>query len=100
MLNKVRVPELFQGIGCMDGEISIKLRGAISHTEQILHKVHIAKPIEWLNSFVYVKKPNGKIRLCLDPRHLNKWIICPRHSAKLVDDITQTQWGQILYSGR
>ena len=33
------------------------------------------------------KNPNGKIRLCLDPMHLNKWIIRPHHSAKLVDDI-------------
>ena len=47
----------------------------------------ISEPIEWLNSFVCVKKANGKIRLCLDPTHLNKWIIRPRHSAKLVDDI-------------
>ena len=104
-------PELFKGIGCMDGEISIKLKeGAIPHVEPIrcvphamqeplkleldklckegiLHKVDISEPIEWLNSFVCVKKPNGKIRLCLDPMHLNKWIIRPHHSAKLVDDI-------------
>ena len=103
--------ELFQGIGCMDGEISIKLKeGAIPHVElithvphamqdplkaeldklckeKILHKVDISEPIEWLNSFVCVKKSNGKIRLCLDPTHLNKWIIRPHHSAKLVDDI-------------
>ena len=89
-------PELFKGIGCMDGEISIKLReGAIPHVEPIrhvphamqealkmeldklckegiLHKVDISEPIEWLNSFVCVKKSNGKIRLCLDPTHLNK----------------------------
>ena len=104
-------PELFKGIGCMDGEISIKLKeGAIPHVEPIrrvphtmqeplkmeldklckegiLHKVDISEPIEWLNSFVCVKKSNGKIRLCLDPMHLNKWIIRPHHSAKLVDDI-------------
>ena len=104
-------PELFKGIGCMDSEISIKLKeGAIPHVEAIrrvphamqeplkmeldklckegiLHKVDISEPIEWLNSFVCVKKSNGKIRLCLDPTHLNKWIIRPRHSAKLVDDI-------------
>ena len=55
--------------------------------EGILHKVDIFEPIEWLNSFVCMKKSNGKIRLCLDPTHLNKWIIRPRHSAKLVDDI-------------
>ena len=104
-------PELFEGIGCMDGEISIKLKeGAIPHVEPIrrvphamqppltieldklckegiLHKVDISEPIEWLNSFVCVKKSNGKIRLCLDPTHLNKWIIRPHHSSKLVDDI-------------
>ena len=104
-------PGLFKGIGCIDGEISIKLKeGAIPHVEPIrsvphamqellkmeldklykegiLHKVDISEPIEWLNFFVCVKKSNGKIRLCLDPTHLNKWIIRPRHSAKLVDDI-------------
>ena len=55
--------------------------------EEILHKADISEPIEWLNSFVCVKKPNGKLRLCLDPTHLNKWIIRPRHSAKVVDDV-------------
>ena len=104
-------PELFKGIGCMDGEISIKLKeSAVPHVEPIrrvphtmleplkmeldklckegiLHKVDISEPIEWLNSFVCMKKSNGKIRLCLDPTHLNKWIIRPRHSAKLIDDI-------------
>ena len=71
-------PDLFKGIDCMDGEISIKPReGAIPHIEPIrcvphamqdplkseldklykegiLHKVDISKPIEWLNSFVCV----------------------------------------------
>ena len=37
--------------------------------------------------FVCVKKTNRKIRMCLDPTHLNKWIIRPRHSSKLVDDV-------------
>ena len=26
---------------------------------------------EWLNSLVVVKKPNGKLRICLDPTDLN-----------------------------
>ena len=26
---------------------------------------------EWLNSFVIVKKPNGNLRVCLDPTDLN-----------------------------
>ena len=55
--------------------------------EKILHKVDISEPIEWLNSFVCMKKPNSKILLCLDQTHLNKWIIRPRHSLKIVDDV-------------
>ena len=95
----------------MKGEISIKLKDSsiphiepfrkVPHTiqeplkaelnklvdEKILHKVDISEAIEWFNSFVCVKKANGKIRLCLDLTHLNKWIVRPRHSAKLVDDV-------------
>ena len=79
-------PNIFKGIGCMKGEISIKLHdGAIPHTEPIRHvshviqqplkdeldkfvkegilyKVDISEPIECLTSFFCVKKENGKIQ--------------------------------------
>ena len=114
---KEKYPELFKGIGFMKGEINIKLKdGAVPHIElvrrvphamqehlkneldklakeEMLHKVDISELIEWLNSFVCVKKPNGKLRLCLDPAHLNKWIIRLRHSA-------QIEWGKVVHSGR
>ena len=106
----------------MDAEISIKLKdGAMPHIEPIrhvphamqeplkleleklvkegiLHKVDISEPIEWLNSFVCMRKPNGKIRLCLDPTHLNRWIIRPSHSAKLVDDVLHNLNGAKFFS--
>ena len=115
-------PDLFHGVGCIYGEISIKLcKGAIPHTkpirrvphamqkplkaeldklwkEGILHKVDTCEPIEWLNSFVCMEKPNGKIRLCLDLMHLNKWIIRPRHSAKLVVDTLHKLHGAIHFT--
>ena len=121
-----KYPELFKGIGLMKGEINIKLKdGAVPHIEpvrrvphamqeplknkldklvkeEILHKVDISELIEWLNSFVCVKKPNGKLRLFLDPTHLNKWIIRPRHSAKLVDDVLHklngAKWSTVVNS--
>ena len=34
----------------------------------------IQKPIDWVNGLVVVEKPNGKLRVCLDPRSLNKAI--------------------------
>ena len=31
--------------------------------------------LEWLYSFVIVKKPNGNLRICLDPTDLNPYIV-------------------------
>ena len=42
---------------------------------------------EWLNSFVIVKKPNGSLRICLDPTSLNKEIIRPVCNAQTMDDV-------------
>ena len=30
---------------------------------------------EWLNSFVIIKKPNGKLHVCLDPTALNQYFV-------------------------
>ena len=55
--------------------------------EGILCKLKIDEKSEWLNSFVSVRKPNGSICLCLDPTHLNKFIVRPHHNSKTLDDI-------------
>ena len=55
--------------------------------EGILRKLKIDEKSEWLNSFVCVRKPNGSICLCLDPTHLNKYIVRPHHNSKTLDDI-------------
>ena len=34
----------------------------------------VEEPTEWLHPLVLVEKPDGKLRLCLDPRNLNKVI--------------------------
>lgn len=40
--------------------------------KNIIKKVN--KPSEWVNSLVLVRKPNGKLRVCIDPKDLNKAI--------------------------
>ena len=42
---------------------------------------------EWLNSFVIVKKPNGNLRVCLDPTDLNKSIIRPVCNMRTLEEI-------------
>ena len=55
--------------------------------EGILRKLKIDEKSKWLNSFTCVCKPNGSITLCLDPTHLNKYIVRPHHNSKTLDDI-------------
>ena len=43
---------------------------------------------EWVNSFVLVKKSDGKLRLCLDPRELNKVIIAQPYKLPNIDEIS------------
>ena len=42
---------------------------------------------EWLNSFVVVKKLNGKLHICLDPTDLNPYIVRPVCNARTLDEI-------------
>ena len=103
--------DFFTGIGNMKTTMDIKLKdNAVPHVapirrvahalkkplcsdleklvdDGILRKLKIDKKSEWLNSFVCVHKPNGSIRLCLDPTHLNKYILRPHHNSKTLDDI-------------
>ena len=34
----------------------------------------VSEPTDWVNSLVIVSKPNGKLRICIDPRDLNRAI--------------------------
>ena len=34
----------------------------------------VNEPTEWVNPLIIVQKPNGKLRICLDPKHLNQAI--------------------------
>ena len=42
------------------------------HSEGIT--VPVEEPTDWVNSLVVIEQPNGSLRVCLDPRDLNKAI--------------------------
>ena len=45
--------------------------------------------LEWLNSFIIVKKPNGSLRICLDPTDLNKEIVRPVCNSQTMNDVIE-----------
>ncbi|GBO99797.1 Retrovirus-related Pol polyprotein from transposon 412 [Eumeta japonica] len=58
----------------------------------------VEEPTEWVNSIVLVTKPNGQIRLCLDPRHLNKAILRPHLPFPNIDDCKAKLSGSKYFS--
>ncbi|XP_046855956.1 uncharacterized protein K02A2.6-like [Xenia sp. Carnegie-2017] len=95
---KAPYPNLFKGLGELDGEYNIKLKpGAIPfaltkprripltmtkkvHDELtrmeklgVISKVNI--PTDWCAGMVVVPKADGKIRICVDFTKLNEWVL-------------------------
>ena len=45
------------------------------------------EPTDWVNSMVKIVKPNGKLRICIDPRDLNRAVKCDYHPMTTIDKI-------------
>ena len=46
-------------------------------------------PTDWISSMVVVKKSNGKIRLCIDPKPLNQALKRNHYLLPVIDDLRQ-----------
>ena len=68
-------------------EVRPKLKAKLEEMEKrgIIKKVE--EPTQWVNSLVVETKPNGDLRVCLDPSDLNKAIVREYHPIPVVDDI-------------
>ncbi|XP_022164853.1 uncharacterized protein K02A2.6-like, partial [Myzus persicae] len=58
----------------------------------------INEPTEWVSPLVIVKKPKGGLRLCLDPKNLNKAIRREHHPIPNVEEILAGLEGKKLFS--
>ena len=52
---------------------------------KVIERVY--EPTEWVNSMVTIIKPNGKLRICIDPRNLNKAIKREHYPMKTIEEI-------------
>lgn len=57
----------------------------------------VTEPTKWVNALVAVEKLHtGRLRVCLDPRELNKAIKCPHYPLPTLDDITPRLYFSVL----
>ncbi|XP_033749332.1 uncharacterized protein K02A2.6-like [Pecten maximus] len=101
--------DIFKGLGCMPGTHTIKTDSTVTPVVDAPRKVPFAlkdrikkefdrmeqegvivkqeDPTQWVNSMVTVVKPNGKIRICIDPKNLNSAILREHFPMKTVEDV-------------
>ena len=64
--------------------------------QEIIAKVD--EPTDWVNSLVCVTKANGDLRLCLEPKDLNRAIKHPHHCTLTLDEVLSKLNGAKYFS--
>ncbi|XP_036341596.1 uncharacterized protein K02A2.6-like [Rhagoletis pomonella] len=112
--------EVFKGLGQLESECHLKLKenyqpvvdaprrvpfGLFEPLKRELSSMMklkviepVSEPTEWVNSIVLVAKPNGDLRVCLDPKNLNKAIVRPRFSFPNIDECKSQMAGSKIFS--
>ena len=101
--------DVFEGLGCLSTEYEIRLdkdakpvvhpprkipfalKNKVKYELSRLERMRViqndSEPTEWVNSLVVVEKPNKDVRLCLNPRDLNKSILREHYPMKTVEEV-------------
>ena len=56
------------------------------------------EPTDWVSSLLLVEKPNGKIRLCLDPTDLNRAIKLEHYAISTSEDVIVKLHGTKIFT--
>lgn len=47
----------------------------------------VQEPTDWVSSLLVEEKPNGKLRVCIDPAHLSKALKRPHYPLPVIEEI-------------
>ena len=78
-------------------KVPIALQPRLKAELQRMENLEIIKPVteptDWVSSLAIAHKPNGDLRICLDPRNLNKAIRRHHHQMPTTDEILSKMAG-------
>ena len=112
--------DIFTGIGCLEGTYSIQVDEGFRPVVHPPRKVpvplrdtlkleldnmvksgilaKVVEPTSWVSSLVIVKKSNGKIRVCLDPRDLNRAVKRSHYPLPTIEEVATRLSGAKVFS--
>ena len=64
-----------------------KLKQTLEHLTQQGIITPVAEPADWISSMVVVTKKNGMLRICLDPKDLNRAIQREHYPLPTIEDV-------------
>ena len=113
-------PNSFDRLGSLKGAYNIKVDPTVKPVMHARRKVPIeskeaidkeldylieeeiiteqVEPTPWVSSVTFPRKPNGDVRVCLDPSNLNKAIIREHHKPMTVEEIAHELAGATVYT--
>ena len=113
-------PNSFDRLGSLKGAYNIKVDPSVKPVTHARRKVPIeskeaidreldylieeeiiteqVEPTPWASSVTFPRKPNGEVRVCLDPSNLNKAIIREHHKPMTVEEIAHELAGATVYT--
>ena len=114
-------PQLFVGLGKLEGEYSIRLEeGAQPYALSVPRRVaiplmkpvkeelrrmeklgvisRVTEPTRWCAAMVVVPKGNGKVRICVDLTHLNRSVLRERHPLPAVEQSLAQLAGAVVFT--
>ena len=116
-----KYPQVFgEGVGRLEGEYHIRLDTQIDPVQHAPRRVPVAlrdrlketleeliqqdilapvtQPTEWISSMVIVPKKDGKLRICLDPKDLNRAIQREHYPLPTTDEIATRLHGAKVFT--
>lgn len=117
----LKFPDVFgEGLGQLDGQYKIRLDETVLPVQHVPRRIAVAlrpqlkdtldaleaqgiiaqvtTPTRWISSIVAVPKKNGKLRICLDPKDLNRAIQREKYQLPTVEDIATCLHGAKVFT--
>lgn len=86
--------------GCRNIPLSVidKLKDTLQDLEERDVITAVKEPTEWVNSLVITEKKNGTLRVCLDPRDLNKAVKRQHYNIPTPEDVRSKLAGKSIFT--